>query len=252
MSTIEPTGEIPGTQPAGVGFRRLAVLTIAAGVVAAVVSWLIGERIVEAYRGELFPKLRISPSLEEIARLSQARLVSALAIYTVMGAVLGLALGAAGGLARGSASAAARAALVGGVLGGIAGGVPAAVATPLFYGWRDSQSTDLLAPLLMHAAIWSAVGAAAGAAFGFGLGDRRRRVETLVGGLAGALAAAIVYEILGALAFPVDHTDLPVSRSSVTRAAAHMLVAVLTAVGAAWGASIAETQKGPAATADPS
>jgi hypothetical protein len=54
----------------------------------------------------------------------------------------------------------------------------------------------------------------------------------LVGGLLGAAAAAVVYEFVGALAFPADHTDFLTSASITTRGMAQFLVATFSAIGA--------------------
>ena len=62
---------------------------------------------------------------------------------------------------------------------------------------------------------------------------RGRWKATLVGGFVGAAAATVVYEIVGALAFASNKTDLPLSASVTTRGMAQLLVALLSAVGAA-------------------
>jgi hypothetical protein len=87
--------------------------------------------------------------------------------------------------------------------------------------------------LLTHGAIWSAVGAIGGLSLGLGLGGQGRWKATLVGGFIGAAAATIVYEMVGALAFASNKTDLPLSASIATRGMAQLLVAIFSAVGAA-------------------
>jgi hypothetical protein len=81
--------------------------------------------------------------------------------------------------------------------------------------------------------MWSTVGAIGGLAMGLGMGGRGRWIRALVGGLVGAAAATIIYEIVGAVAFASDRTDLPVSASVTTRGMAQLLVATLAGVGAA-------------------
>jgi hypothetical protein len=113
--------------------------------------------------------------------------------------------------------------------------VSAAVALVLvsnFFARRDPESVDLILPLLTHGTIWSAAGASGGFAFGLGLGGRRWQA-TLVGGLLGAAAAAIIYELVGALAFPTSHTDLPLASSTAARGVAQFLAAIVPALGAA-------------------
>lgn len=252
MNQVEPTEGFPVPRRSAERRRWAAGAQLAAALIAGAIAWWCGERIAEAYRAELFPRLKISPSNEDLARLTAARVGISRTTYATLGGLLGLALGAAGGLSRG-ARCVALGAVLGGTLGAAAGGGVAAIVAPLFYRWRDSQSTDLLGPLLTLGAIWSAIGAAVGLAFGVGSGDRRRALGALAGAAAGGLLAALVYEVVGALAFSTSRTDLPVSTASATRAGAAMLLALLTAAGAAWGAWTAEAQKGPAATAaDPS
>ena len=57
-------------------------------------------------------------------------------------------------------------------------------------------------------------------------------MATSVGGLTGALVATIVYELVGALVFASNKTDLPLSSSATTRAMALLLVAALSSIGA--------------------
>jgi len=211
---------------------RLMALALAAGLVAGVASLLAGEEILRGYQSDLFPKLKIRPSAEDMHRWSGARLYSATLTFTTMGGFLGLTMGLAGGLARRSVFAGVRAAILGLLLGAASAGFMALVLVSIFFQKHDPQSGDLVLPLLTHGAIWSAVGAIGGLAFGLGLGGRGRWKATLVGGLVGAAAATVVYEIVGALAFATSKTDLPVSASITTRAIAQLLVAILSAVGA--------------------
>jgi len=53
-----------------------------------------------------------------------------------------------------------------------------------------------------------------------------------LGGLVGAAAATVIYEIVGALAFASDKTDLPLSSSITARGMAQLLVAIVSAAGA--------------------
>jgi vacuolar-type H+-ATPase subunit I/STV1 len=211
---------------------RLLALALAAGLVAGVASLLAGEVILNRYQSDLLPTLKLRPSAEDMRRWRSARLYSATLTFTTMGGFLGLAMGLAGGLARCSVLASVRAAILGLLLGAAAVGLMALVLVSIFFQRHDPQSGDLVLPLLTHGAIWSAVGAIGGLAFGLGLAGRGRWKATLVGGLVGAAAATIVYEIVGALAFASDKTDLPVSSSITTRAMAQLLVAILSAVGA--------------------
>ena len=106
---------------------------------------------------------------------------------------------------------------------------------PVYYRNVDLESRDLTYPLLTHGGIWAAVGAAAGLALGLGLGGRGRW-RGAMGGLLGGIAATMVYEPIGALAFPLDKTSEPVSATVLPRLFAHLAVGVLVAAGAALGA----------------
>jgi hypothetical protein len=215
------------------GMSRLLAFALAAGLIAGVTSLLAGEAVVSRYRSNLLAPLSIHPSPEDIRRWRDARVYSATLSFTAMGGILGLALGLAGGSARRSVSASARAAILGLLLGTTAAAATALVLVQVFFKRYDPQSGDLVLPLLTHGAIWSIVGAVGGLAFGLGLGGQGRWKATLVGGLVGAAAATIIYEIVGAVAFASDKTDLPLSSSITTRGMAQFLVAILSAVGAA-------------------
>ena len=196
---------------------RLWVFAIAAGLVAGAASVLIGERIMNAYQGDLFPAIQAHPSPEDMRRSRDARIYSATVTFATIGGLLGLALGTAGGLAQRSTFATGRAAIFGLIVGSIAVGSLAFCLVSIFFKSYDPQSGDLVLPLLTHGAIWSTVGAVGGLAFGLGLGGRGRWKATLVGGLTGAAAATVIYEIVGALVFATSKTDLPLSTSSTAR-----------------------------------
>lgn len=148
-----------------------------------------------------------------------------------MGALLGLAMGLAGGLARRSAFASSWAAIVGLLLGTAAAASSALVLVTYFFKEFDPHSGDLVLPLLTQGAIWSVVGAIGGLAFAMGIGGKHRWMKTVLGGLVGAAAATVIYELVGAIAFSSDKTDLPLSHSITTRVMAQLLVAILSAVG---------------------
>jgi hypothetical protein len=235
-STPAPPGDIhhPASTTSGRlpdGQVRVLGIPIVAGLAAGVASLLVGEAIMNVYRGDLLPKLMVRPDPEAMHRLDAARIHSAIGSFATLGGILGLAMGLSGGLVRRSASAAARAAMLGLLLGAGAVAAVALVVVPIFFKSYDPHSTDLVLPLLVHGAIWLTAGASAGLALGWGLGGGRWK-NTLVGGAAGAAAATIIYEIVGALAFPAGKTDLPLSASMAPRAMAQLLVAILTAVGA--------------------
>ena len=206
-----------------------------------------GETILEAYRTVLTPKIQREVDADLVRQFARARLTSTLVTFTALGAIIGLGLGLAGGLARRSAVAGAKAALVGCVVGSIAAASVSLLVLPNFFKRYDPQSQDLVLPMLTLGAICSSVGAAGGLAFGVGLGGRDRWMKSLVGGLIGAALGTVAYELVGALAFPTDRTELPISVTHATRAMLHILVAAMTAVGSALalGLSARKRNAGP-------
>ena len=82
-----------------------------------------------------------------------------------------------------------------------------------------------------------------GLALGIGSGARGDKLVTiLIGGLVGGFLGALVYELIGAFAFPMAGTTKPISETG-TRAIARLAVAIFAAAGAAWGAG--ESRPGP-------
>jgi hypothetical protein len=253
-TSSEPAGNTPrsvaaGPEPSPVGTSRLLVFCLAAGLLAGTASLLAGEAIMHHYGEDLLPPVKYNPSHEEIVRWHNARLYCATASFAAMGGFLGLAMGMAGGLARRSIFRGASAAIMGLLLGTIVAASASLISVSLFYKKHDPASGDLVFPMLMHGAIWSAVGAIGGLAFGLALGEKGRWKATLVGGLVGAAAATVFYEIVGALAFPIDKTDLPLSASITTRAMAQLLIAILSAVGAVVASHQSSTRQAPSSLA---
>ena len=112
----------------------------------------------------------------------------------------------------------------------------------------DPQDNSLTLALLVHGGIWAGIGAAAGLAFGLGLGGRSRWARAAFGGLVGMeQPAAMAYDVIGALVFPLDKTSQPVSATVVTRLLSQLAVAVFVAAGAALGASD-RARRGPTAS----
>jgi hypothetical protein len=244
-----PSGPPPETLDSSGGWGRLLGMALAAGLLAGVVAWLAGEAILEAYRAVLSPKIQREVDVEAVRQFAKAHLTSASGTFTALGAILGLSLGLAGGLARRSASAGARAALLGCVIGSIAGVSCSLLVLPNFFKNQDPQSQDLVLPLLTIGSICSAVGATGGLAFGIGLGGRDRWRKSLLGGLLGAGLGAVVYEVVGAIAFPAGKTELAISITQGTRAMLHVLVAALAAVGSALALGLSSKKRDAASPA---
>jgi outer membrane lipoprotein SlyB len=218
---------------------RVWALALTAGLIAGFASWLIGE----TFHGRFEPPdgrtgVRLTPA--QIKSLRTARDAAGSFETTIalgsLGAVLGLTLGLAGGCARGSARAALIAAIAGSILGGTAGAVMPRVLLPIYFRVHDPDRDDLMLAILIQGGNWCVIGAAAGAAFGIGLGGRGRALRALLGGLLGATAGVLVYEMVGALAFPLDGTSDPVSATWGTRLFARLAAAIFISAGAAIGA----------------
>jgi outer membrane lipoprotein SlyB len=208
-------------------------------LIAGFASWLIGEAI----HGRFAPPdartgLRLSPEQIQTRRatIDTSRALEATVAFGSLGAVLGLACGSAGGCARGSARAALIAAMAGTILGGAAGAITSRALLPIYYRLHDPDRDDLVLAILILGGAWCAIGASAGAAFGIGLGDRGRALRALLGGILGAAAGALVYEMVGALAFPLEGTSNPISATWGTRLLARLAVTILISAGAATGA----------------
>jgi hypothetical protein len=230
---------------------RTRAIALAAGVVAALLSWGAGEAAVGGFQ----PK-RAAPAANpmlvqfENAELDRIEVNNAALAYGLQGAILGLVLGLAGASARGSARAAASAGLTGLVLGGALGAGAAWGAFTAFFRLAGPNRDDLLPALLAHAGAWAPIGAAAGLAFGLGLGGRARITLALVGGLLGAAAGALIYEVAGSIAFPLGKTAEPVASTIAARLFAQTAVNLLTALGAAFFAETAGSPPPPKIAAD--
>ncbi len=241
--SAELDAALPGTRapriaaienaPAQASIGRVFLFASIAGILAGVASSVVGEVIVDRNKLDLTAPVGVRVAPEDLRRWHDAELRVAVATFSVMGALMGLAMGAAGTLARGSYVRAAGSSIMGLLLGTI-------VAVPVsfglvssFYKRYDPHAGDLLFPMLTHGVIWSASGGVAGLVLGLGLGGRGRWKPTLVGGLVGAAAATVIYEIAGAVVFPTSRTDMPLATSTMARVLPRLLVAILSAVGAA-------------------
>jgi hypothetical protein len=219
---------------------RVWVLSLIAGLLAGLISWLIGEMLHRRFEHPT-PDLSGPPSsaqmmaaifrAERTAQTSEATLA-----FGALGGVLGLALGLAGGSAQRSARVALGAAIVGSILGGAAGAALIKVILPLYFRILDPDTNEMIVGILFHVVMSSAIGAVGGAAFGIGLVDRSRAIRAVLGGLLGAAAGAFVYEVVGAVAFPLAKTSSPIATSWGARLLARLTVPILASAGVANGA----------------
>ncbi len=237
-TVVEPASAVLsdlGGSPHGGGRLVLSALGIGLGV--GIISWLLGEAAEKAFSprsvaGSLpngIPTRIITDSARTVASIRNVSLSSGL-----FGALLGSALGLAGGLGSRGAGSARRAGLIGLAAGALAGAGTALPLVSLYFRSFETYAPDgLTEPLLMHAGIWGAIGCVGGLAFGLGAGGRRSALRGMVGGLVGAVLGAAIYEIAGALAFPMSRTFQPSSSEWAPRLMARLLVSGLVAVGAA-------------------
>ena len=115
-------------------------------------------------------------------------------------------------------------------LGAALGAVISMGLVPLFYFAKrlaETTETDLSVALALHWGIWASAGLAAGLAFAIGLGEGRRAGRAVLGGLLGASAATLLYEVVGAVFYPLAATAEPIAQTWEPRVLARLLVPVL-------------------------
>jgi hypothetical protein len=223
---------------------------LVSGLAAALVGWLGGE----AVQGYHKPEMRMVMDVQRLVPGTTAETENAATVknsrlaIAIFGGAMGLALGVAGGIASHSVW---RTVLVGVV------GAGAAVAVGLlgaryglhsYYARLVPDPNDYLTPIRVHAAIWGGLGAVGGLAFGLGFGSLRRLPLAVVGAGVGALLATALFHVLGGLVLEEAQVTDPVATSSLVRLVSYMLVALLTAAGAAGGALGSRSAPAPSAT----
>ena len=205
-----------------------------AAALAGLLAWAGGEWVEKANEVPIVSEFSVAGSSQFALRAASITTRSTIA-YGLLGGALAGALGLIGGLARRSPRRALAGAGAGLVLGAAAGAAAARVLVPIFLRNEDTQAEDLLLPLLTHGGAWSLVGAVAGLCLGLGFeGPGSRALRPVLGGLAGAILATILYEVIGAVAFPLDQTGQPISASAGSRLLARLVVSVATAAVAVW------------------
>ena len=242
LSSAVPPGSLENSPFVPHGNGRRLIVTLLAGIVAGLVAWLGGELCLDVIKPPFHPMnsrgmmLKVTyPNEEAAADAKNAGLA-----FVILGAALGAGLGLAGGVVHRSRRAALKAGLLGLLMGAAAGALVSLAVLPPYNAYKarnaDEALRDLVTPLLVHMAIWSSIGAASGLAFGLGLGERFRLPVIVQAALAGAALGAVIYELVGALAFPTAQTARFVSTTWQTRLFARLAVSVLTAAAAALAA----------------
>ncbi len=218
---------------------RLLLLASLGGVLAGAISWGIGEsRLLEVrLKHEHFMAMgRPIDGTPVASRLAGEQVTSA-RLHAVFGGLFGFFMGLASGIARRSVGAALTASLLGAGLGAALGGGAAYLALPVYARYRHTTGGDLVGSLLLHCGLWVGIGAVGGLALGLGLGGGPRMLKAAGAGILGALCGVLVFEFLGALAFPLEETGLPTSATARTRLLARLLVALPSAVAASLAAT---------------
>lgn len=244
-----------GGTPAPRPSARTWMIVLLGGLLAGLGGFAAGEYGLRVFA----PSLELPPGIKGDAgkapveharrlRVSQDQ-VSTLC-YGALGALLGMVLGLAGGAARRSPGLALLAALLGLAAGGAAGAGTTSLVLPWYHANHASPSVEnanqqLALSLATHGGIWAAVGLAAGLALGLGLGGRRA-ASTMTGGIIGAVLAAGIYEVAGAVVFPLDKTLQPIAMTPGPRLVAHLAVGLCVSACALWAADNLSLRRQPA------
>jgi len=237
----EPVREVMEVAPARLSMAWAWATIIAAGMASGFVVWGLGEWALHSFvpTYELTPEQR-RDNKKSTAEISRQRRVYetqvALITYGALAATLGFALGLVGGFLNGLRSRGLSAALAGLILGATSCAAVVLIVMPYYYRAFDASidklSHDMLLPLIIHAAIWMCAGAVGGGALGLGLGSWSVAIRGALGGGVGALMGTVIYEVVGALRFPMAGTAQPMAEEWGPRMIALLSVAILATIGA--------------------
>lgn len=217
--------------------RRIWGFALAAGVTVGIVSGLLGELALGAFKPRL---IKVQILLQEFIQPTTESQIAAdvknstLSIV-LLGFIAAFGLGLAGGLASRSPTRGVLAGLATGSLGAMTGFLAAWRLLPLFHRQIVPDPNDLYTPMLLHGVMWASVGAVAGAAFSIGLGEVRRLPKAILGASIGAVLATLVFHAIGESLFPEAGFTQMVAESPYVRLLARFLFGVLIAAGAARG-----------------
>jgi hypothetical protein len=218
----------PDVKPDREVWAWVAVPVVA--VVAGVAAWYCGELLLDHFTP---PETSSSQRFDFSVLNKEMAWVTSLngaAAFAVLGGLLGFSLGLVGGLGRRSARGAILGVAVGLILGAAAGALPSFAIMPWHWKHRgdDEYRGQLVLPTLVHLGLWSFLGLTAGLAFGLGrYGPRPSRLfVTAAAGLIGAIIGTCLFELAGALLFPLAETVNPFSATWQTRLLARLSVAL--------------------------
>jgi hypothetical protein len=230
-------GSKPSTTTAGLGAQiGIWILVLVLAMLAGAAAWRVGESTLDYFKPSEAASANYRDTTDLNREMPRVKALNGALHFGVLGGLLGLALGLAGGLSRWSLAGALSGALAGLILGTAAGALPSFVVMPWDFEHRhdDPSKTELLMPMLVHMGLWSGAGLAAGLAFGIGAYGFKplRLFETALAGLIGAMLGTFVYELAGAILFPLARTANPFSETAGTRLLARLCVAGFVSLGA--------------------
>jgi hypothetical protein len=218
----------PDSKPDREVWAWVAIPVVA--VLAGAAAWYCGELTLDRFNAsDKASSQRFDFSVLN-KEMAWATSLNGAAAFAVLGGLLGFGLGLVGGLGRQSAAGAILGAVVGLILGAAAGALPSFAIMPWHWKHRgdDEYRGQLLLPTLVHLGLWCSLGLTAGLAFGLGRYGRRpsRLFVTAAAGLIGAIVGTSLFELAGALLFPLAETANPFSVTWQTRLLARLSVAL--------------------------
>lgn len=233
---MPPHDDAPAPAPASRSLSTAAWLgTLAAALLAGAAAWPVCETFHKYYQPSEEAASQAYDFRQLNKEIAETNAQNGTIVFGAFGALLGLFLGLAGGLTRRSASAAIVAALVGAILGGIVGALPPMGIMPWHWANKDDDpaTLSLTRPLMIHAGLWVGLGLTAGLAYGLGrFGGKAKPVfESALGGLVGAAVGTFVYEVAGAMLFPLARTADPIAAEPIPRLLALLCVSGFVGLG---------------------
>jgi hypothetical protein len=242
-NSAPPAGEAVGPKYRAGERSRLWLGAVLTAVVAAVGAWLLGESglMSVAPVKVAVPTAGVIIMAPTTATTRAANVQTAARQFGAFGALLGLLLGLMGGWSRGGARPAVVAAFVGLFAGGMTGAVAPLIVVRAYFRWFGDGTDELIPSMLLHTGLWTAFGAAAGLALAIGSGDRRQLAWAALGGATGAVLGAVLYDLLGAVVFPLDQTGEPLAATRRARLLEFLLPGAAIGAVAALGARLART-----------
>ncbi len=223
------SGSSAGSNEASVGRGK------ATTVVLALAAALMGWGMLESHLFRVRPKIEQVNMMGVVYNDVSTRTRTAAELFELRGimgasaAVLGLAMGLAGARSVRSWRAALVAAACGAAAGALVSIVAASIAVPLYERAEVASAGDLSRSIILHLALWAPMGATAGLAYA--LAARHGRAAPILAATAGAAGGAILYDVVGAIAFPLAETGKPLAAEMIPRLLGFLFVALGVAAG---------------------